>query len=105
MKAAPPPATSESADNRVRPKGQGYTVTSWSDSLPPIWLSIALTASGTRVATRQEHPLRGWTSVMLRLLHFLGFVRSGEARPIDPGRVSDAWLLHLRISHTDRFFG
>jgi len=42
---------------------------------------------------------------MLRLLQFLGFVRSGEARSIDAGRVSDAWLLHLRISHTDRFFG
>ena len=49
----------QSAGNRVTPEGQGYTVTSWSDSLPPIWLSIALTASGTRVATRQEHPLRG----------------------------------------------
>jgi len=44
-------------------------------------------------------------SVMLRLLQFLGFVRSGEARPIDPGRGSDAWLLHIRISHTDQFFG
>ena len=50
-------------------------------------------------------PSEAWTSVMLRLLQFLGFVRSGEARPIDPGRVSDAWLLHLRISHTDQFLG